>query len=371
MAGLGRTRWLLIVAGLVAAAQLIPGSPVAGAADQGRACEESRIAVAIAPGRPASYEVHSRLCLPPSRQPSTVQLLVHGLTYDSRYWDFRGPEGSGDRYSYTSAATGAGFATLAIDRIGAGRSSRPPGTSVTIDSNAYVVHQVVQALRSGQVRGPRGTVGFGKVVLVGHSYGSWTSWYEASRYKDVDAVIFSGVSHNNRVDSPLLLLPKLLQPAFLDPTLAGRGHDPTYLTTIPGARYEAFHAPGRTEHAVRTADERIKSTVTATEIYNFPLILRHPLDITVPVLLANGTGDPLFCGGPALGAADCSSASALVASERPYLGPNVPCVEGYVLPGSGHAMNLMPNAQRWFAASQRFVTERIGAGPGPGSGCAA
>jgi hypothetical protein len=41
------------------------------------------------------------------RQPATVQLLVHGASYDHLYWNF--PYGGG-YYSYVDAATAAGYA---------------------------------------------------------------------------------------------------------------------------------------------------------------------------------------------------------------------------------------------------------------------
>ncbi len=239
----------------------------------------------------------------------------------------------------------AGFATLALDRIGIGRSSHPSGLLVTIDSDAATTHQAIQAIRRD---------GFRKVVLVGHSYGSWTTWYEASRYHDVDAVVLSGVSHGVNLTAPIRLAPLLLHPAVLDPELGSRYTDLTYLTTPPGLRDEMFHSPERVDPSLVAFDEAHKSTVTVGEVDNYPLILLHPLDIRAPVLLANGTADPLFCG---LGGANCSSASSLVRSEKSHLGRQVPEVDGFVLPGAGHDLNYAPQAGQWFAAAQAWITQ--------------
>jgi len=353
--------------GFTALGALLGGSAPALAA--GRSCQDSRVPVALAPGLPADQHVFARLCLPEGpTPPATVQVLVHGITYTHLHWDFPGPRGGTSRYSYVSAALDAGFATLALDRIGAGASSHPLGALVTAESNAYVVHQVVQALRAGTVRGPAGALGFEKVVLVGHSYGSFTAWYEASDYQDVDGVILSGVSHTFQPVAPVnVLLP--LRPAALDPAFFGQGYDLTYLTTVPGSREATFYAPGPVDPAVVALDERTKSTLTLTEFALFPTVIVRPLDIRVPVLLANGSEDRLFCG-PTLTGPLCANAQRLLAYEAPRLGPNVPCAEAWVLPGAGHVLNTIRDAPQWFAVAQEWSTRLVGAGPGPAPGCA-
>ncbi|ADO69764.1 Hydrolase, alpha/beta fold family protein [Stigmatella aurantiaca DW4/3-1] len=343
-------------------------SSVAEASQVQKVCHSGHLPVALWQGLPPSERVFAKLCLPAGETPSTVQLLVHGITYTHQYWDFPDPEGPSDRYSYVSAALNAGFATLAIDRIGSGDSSRPPGASVTLEANAYVVHQVVQALRTGWKTGPSSTVSFSKVILVGHSYGSFTAWYEASDYQDVDGVILSGVSHFVTMGSVMRVITPLV-PAGLDPAFFGRGYyDPSYLTTRPQTRYSTFYFPGEVTRKVLERDEKTKSTVTLTEFAPFPLILTRPLDIRVPVLLFNGTEDRLFCG-PSIQGADCSSAEALVATEGPRLGPQVPCIEGHVLQGAGHVLNTLGNAQEWFAVAQNWAVQRVGPDAGPAPGC--
>jgi pimeloyl-ACP methyl ester carboxylesterase len=344
---------------------LLVGGPALAASG---ACQDSRIPVALAPGLPRQESVAARLCVPEGPPPATVQVLVHGITYTRRHWDFPDPSGGTARYSYVSAALDAGFATLAVDRLGAGESSRPLGALVTPDTNAYVLHQVLQALRAGRVPGPAGPLGFQKVVYVGHSYGSFIGWAVASDYpEDVDAVILSGVSHTFRLLAPATVaLP--LWPAALDPAFQGQGYDATYLTTVPGSREATFYAPGPVDPAVVALDERTKSTLTAAEFAPFPLVLARPLDIRVPVLLVNGTEDTLFCG-PTPASNLCQDAQTLRATEGPRLGARVPCLDAWVLPGAGHVLNTVPGALRWFAVAQAWVTQRVGVDPGPAPGC--
>lgn len=122
-----------------------------------------------------------------------MQVLVHGITYDHRYWNVRDPDGT-NRYSWEAAAAAAGYATLAIDRLGSG--SHPPSVQVDVNSNAAAVRAVVHALREGKIAAPGKAVPVRKVALVGHSYGSITSWFAASDNPEVDALLLTGATHN-------------------------------------------------------------------------------------------------------------------------------------------------------------------------------
>jgi pimeloyl-ACP methyl ester carboxylesterase len=331
--------------------------------DEARLCRASNVPVALHPGAPQTEHIYAELCLPQGKQTSTVQLLVHGITYDHTYWDFPDPTGKTDRYSYVDSALAAGFATLNIDRIGNGKSSHPAGNEVTIDSNAFVIHQLTQALRSGSIASPAGAQRFKKVVLVGHSYGSWVSWYVGSDYRDVDGIILSGISHSVNPIGSLPGFSALVHPAPTDPAFSEKIHDFQYLTTRPGTRYDAFYRPGNIDPAVLARDEATKGTVTVEELINFPTILSRPLDITVPVLLVNGTDDGLFCGhriAGIIGGTDCSTAASLAQQERPLLGKNLPSLDSWVLPGAGHDLNTVLEAKQWFDVAQAWVGKRFG-----------
>jgi pimeloyl-ACP methyl ester carboxylesterase len=314
-------------------------------------CRNVSVPVALAEGEPADQELSARLCEPGASGEAarTLLVLVHGITYDRNYWDFPDPTGHTDRYSFVSAALKAKFSTLSIDRIGAGSSSHPLSALVTIDSNAHTVHQLIQAVRSGAIRRAAGGV-FDRVVLIGHSYGSWTTWFEATRYDDVDAVVLTGATHGlTTIDAPYIVVPGLY-PAALDPRFGPlSGLDPGYLTTQPDTRYHAFYEPAQIDPAVVRYDEMTKGTVTSAEIQTYPLILNEPLDIRVPVFLTIGELDTLFCG-PALGGAPCTTEEVLIAFEGPYLGPNVPSIDAYILRAAGHDMNPMLNAPLYFSA---------------------
>ena len=389
-------------AGLVVLCSLLVypviSSPVLAAQPGGasRACSDVEVPVALAEGQPATEHIYGRLCVPAGRSPDTIQLLVHGIISTADYWEFPDPTSGTDRYNYAAAANEAGFATLAIDRIGSRHSSHPLSTTITIASNAYTVHQVVQAIRSGEVRSPDGEP-FDKVVFVGHSYGTFIGWYELTRYDDVDAAVFTAAFEEVTVTASLVV-PTSTYPAFLDPAFAGQGLDPGYLTSLPGTRDEMVYEPAEVDPAVVAYDEATKSTMTQWETSNYPLILNTPLDIKVPVLLVAGELDSLFCKenfaaipppaggsgpiggaigdlaapledatlpqsqevtGSRLGGANCESTEALIADEQAHLGPNVPSVDAFVLPDAGHMLNQALNSDEYFAATNDWIAARL------------
>ncbi len=391
-----RPRRLAVLGAVVgtAAAALAPtglaGTAVAGPAsapeavaasvapDNGRVCRTSKLPVDLEIGLPPTpgsgvgvplgtalgqQEVLVKMCLPEGKsRPRAVQLLVHGITYDHRYWNIADPQDSdGNRYSWEAAAAENGYATAAIDRIGNGDSTHPPSPAVTIDSNAAAVHQVVQALRAGNVAGPDGAAEFEKVVLVGHSYGSMTSFIEASRYQDVDALVLTGVSHNiTEVQTPTNIESKHY-PAVLDPQFQGTVLDPGYVTSRPGTRYDLFYAPGTdVDPGIVERDEATKGTFSQFEIMNYAIIFRTPLDIRAPVFLLNGELDGIFCSQAPLDlGAPCNSEEALIANESPWLGRRVPSIDAHITPRTGHDLNAFRSSQESFDAAMEWVQDKV------------
>jgi hypothetical protein len=204
-------------------------------------CSAHTLAVRIADPGPADHDLRGQLCYRGSHEPATVQLLVHGATYNHLYWNF--PYGNG-YYSYVDAATAAGYATFDTDRIGDGTSSHPPSSELTLDAGAVPLHDAVTALRKGAVDGHA----FQHLIMVGHSVGSVEAWIEIARYHDVDAVIITGALH--AMTPGIGALESDLCPAADAPAFGGFGLDPGCLTTLPGTRGSLFRdlatfQPGR------------------------------------------------------------------------------------------------------------------------------
>ncbi len=378
-----------IVGGLLAAAAVVTAlavPAVSGAEEPKRAggCEELDLALPAStldaqlvelPGAGdllagGDLNIHGRLCLPAGETPETVMLALHGITYDNSYWNSEFEPGT---YNFSEAMTGAGYVVFAIDRLGYGASTRPPAAAVTLDVQAEVTHQVITKLRDGDV----GRRAFEHVILVGHSYGTATSWRESAIHNDADAIIGTGWA------STIQTVPLArFFAAFVPHQVAEPGRydtvDPLYLTSLPGQRGQDYlYDLGNADPAMITYDDEVlKDTVPAGEGATFynryaeipvaedPLTdenLELPLsdqtmDITIPTFQVNGGNELFFCG---FGEEDCVDSASLQLAESEYWSPGA-CFRAAVTPDAGHNLNLQRNAQFTYESIITFADQALG-----------
>jgi pimeloyl-ACP methyl ester carboxylesterase len=274
-----------------------------------------------------------QLCQPATKT-GTVIVLVPGATYNQAYWNFSYDPGV---YNFRLAMNNAGYATMTVDLLGTGSSSKPLSLTLTSQVQAAAVHEVIGALRAGQVGGQP----FSTVILGGHSLGSTVVMWEAGTYQDENGVLFTGLDHHlNAVGIAILLAS--MHPADLEPRFAGL--DPGYLTTLPGTRQSLFYAPATTDPNVVATDEATKDVFSTTEAPDGALVTltTETENINVPVLLALGQDDQFMCGA----GDNCSTAASLYAGEAPYF-TSAAHLQTYVLPGSGHDLNLATDTQQY------------------------
>jgi alpha-beta hydrolase superfamily lysophospholipase len=334
----------LFAAAAAAAAATAPAaqaatSPAARSAQLALTCSARIIPVALTDSGPADQSMWGELCYRGAAEPSTVQLLVHGATYNHLYWDF--PYGGG-YYSYVDAATAAGYATFDIDRIGDGNSSHPPSANLDVTSGAVALHDAVTALRDGAVDGHR----FKYVIEVGHSLGSFETWVEAGSYHDVDAVIITGALHQlSPTNAPVAIGD--LYPAVDDPKFAASGLDAGYLTSKPGTRETLFYDTATANPAVVALDEANKGTVTTGELDGMIAMLAEPPaqqpsnQLTVPVLVVVGADDNLFCAG--VTEYNCASPASVRGYESQFY-TAAPRLNVVTIPETGHDLALSTTA---------------------------
>lgn len=322
-------RWISVfAAGCVAAgALLLPASSSAAVAQR---CTAYTIPVRIADPGPAAERLWGELCYPAGGQPRTVQLLVHGNTYDHRYWDF--PVGHG-YYSYVRAATAGGYATFDVDRVGSGRSSHPPSDRLDWTAGAVALHDVIGALRAGRLDGHA----FDRVIWVGHSAGSFHAWIEIPRYHDVDGAILTsgGLDTSNLAHDRVWLAD--MYPAADDPKFANSGLDSGYFTTRPGMRADMFYYPATADPAVVSADEAAKDVFSTKPTASVPV----PHQIRVPVLLVVGQKDFVMCDG--VTKYDCTRPGTVRAFESAYYPPEAR-LQVATVPLTGHDLALSTTA---------------------------
>jgi pimeloyl-ACP methyl ester carboxylesterase len=341
-----RTSKLITV---IVAAATITAMTAAPAAGSSGGCRHASVAVSLAPGLPVDQRISGTFCRPAGKAPRTVQLLVPGGYYGQAYWLMRG---NPTKPSYVETMTRAGYATFAIDRLGAGRSSHPMSTAFRPDTHTDSVRQVIAALRDGRVSGRP----FDRVVLVGHSLSSAIATKIAVDYPaEVDGVVLSGFATKTD-DAAFAQIDKYIHPANRDRRFAHLGLDAGYTTTRPGTRIEFMYYRQMMSKAVLALDELTTTPEVLPDFTAFPTTDQYAR-ITVPVLAIVGQHDDLICGGAT--GSDCSSSAAFLAQERPWYGPKAE-LEAVIVKDNGHSLNLQLTGPAFYAAVRVWTDRKFG-----------
>lgn len=316
----------------------------------GPRCDRLVFPVALAPGDPADLNVVAWLCSDGPIRHKTIQVLVHGATYDHNIWDFPyRPE----HYSYVRAATAAGYATLNMDRLGHGQSSLVPGDSLDLIAGAFAIHQMIGALRSGTVVSPSfGRINARRILLGGESIAGNIVWFEAGTYHDVDGLLVAGSAHTFSIG--LQRIQENTIPVEDDPRLSRFSYPPGYFTTAPGTRGSLFYHLPDASRAVIAIDELLKDTITSGENNGVFPTLAVSQQVDVPTLITIGDFDDLFCDPPSC------TASGTIDNETDSYGPGS-CAELLIMPHAGHVLNLHRNAPVYFEAVREWADRRVGA----------
>jgi pimeloyl-ACP methyl ester carboxylesterase len=292
------------------------------------------------------WSVAGWLTVPEPAVRNELQILLHGATYDHRYWDWPLDR---DTYSYVEHCRRTGHATLAIDRIGSGASSRSPGRLNTLHAQADALHQIIAAARDGALTG----TAFDRVVLVGHSLGSILTGVTAGGHGDVDAVVFTGhlgIDSGARDDDPRAGI--LFHDVTDDPALAHLCGlvDDGYFTLRPEARVPTFYVAEHADPRVLDLDEKIKGVMTVGELSDMGTSADAWKLIDVPVLSLLGENDVMMFN-PAI-ETDTYQAVERVKGQAPEH------FSFHVVPATGHNLNLHRNARtsydvilRWLASA--------------------
>lgn len=331
---------------------LLPGLLVAPAAlhaaSKTTQCNSYVIPVRMSALDLTTHSVAAWLCY--SQAPGNlVQLTVHGATYNHTYWDFSCPACQTNTYSYAQYMGQMGYTTFLYDRVGYGQSDHPLPELVTIQSDAYVLSQLIRDLKTGAYGGPA----FQKVVLVGHSVGSAISVAEAAdpSLAHPDGVLLTGFIHFvDPAELPLLALD--IHPALLDPNPSFQNRLTGYITTIPGIRGQLFYDLSNADPNVIAEDESTKDIITDSEFVTFFTIEATTLSqqIHVPVMEVLGENDNIFC----LGTFNCTNTQGVQQYEAPFFSPDAH-LQVLIIPQAGHDLNLQKNASVWESAAVQWL----------------
>ena len=291
-----------------------------------------------------NWHMSGWLTVPDDLRRDELHVLVHGAGADHRYWDWpMEPE----RYSYVEWAAGHGIATLNLDRIGCGHSSRPPGHEVTVAAQADAIGQMIDALRRGRTAS---VPTFARVVLVGHSIGSVISGVSATRPGGADVLVLTGYLP---VDGTAEMGDELFSFAFVPassgkPELAGLV-DEDYLVPREGLGVDELRFWGpMTDPAVMSFDGVIKGPATKAELRDAALAGPAIRTVAVPTLALVGEFDALLID-KTLGE---STTFDTVERVRPAVSAEF---EFEVVADTGHMQCLQRNAHATYTAMDRWL----------------
>ncbi|OJD31927.1 alpha beta-hydrolase [Diplodia corticola] len=305
-----------------------------------------------------TYNIAGLFCEPEVQvagRSNNVQLLVHGIGNDRHYWT--GGVGAVERYSWIAHASKQGYPTLAIDRLGDGKSDRPdPITVVQKPVHVEIVHQVAQALRAGTIAG----VGraFSRVAYVGHSFGSLIGNTMAARYPDdFDAMLLTGYTSEIKQAIPGFLVTSGGAPAALvDPArFAFLASQPGYqlMSFESGVRGLVFtNTPSEWDAAIVKSEFKNRQTLTLGEAVSTLFVNDVAESFTKPLLVLTGHKDQFFCALalPLLGEGNCSGYGAKTAKLFPKA--NYRFQE---IANTGHALNFHYTSNETFTAAHDFL----------------
>ena len=119
-----------------------------------------------------------------------LQVLVHGVSYDHRYWD--AGTVNGQDYSYARYMAARGFDVLAIDLPGTGSSPVPKGSPVLVEAVGKAISNLIDSLREPDaIPGCR----FRHVSLVGHSMGCMVTVKTQATWSPADSLVVTGIGY--------------------------------------------------------------------------------------------------------------------------------------------------------------------------------
>ncbi|KAF7983046.1 hypothetical protein HWV62_24710 [Athelia sp. TMB] len=230
-----------------------------------------------------NYAISGTLCTPKAgaKHANHIQLLIHGIGFDSSYWDFS----SSEEYSYVRASAAAGISTFRYDRLGTGLSEKPADSFAIVQSplELAIAQQFASMLRDGKI----GNTKFTKIVGVGHSYGAvQIQALSATVPAALDGIILQGFTANATA---------------LPLTVAGGAY-----TSATKVFPERFSTSELTDSYVATLGRARDTEQPTPQASYFTLaeIIQPAPTFTGPVHVVTGDKDFVFC------LADCYAAPA-------------------------------------------------------------
>ncbi|KAK5938058.1 hypothetical protein PMZ80_009647 [Knufia obscura] len=303
----------------------------------------------------ATYNMAMQYCFPVD-QPvsSTLQLLTHGIGFNASYWDFYLPSNPSDaQYSYISAATAAGYATLSYNRLGIdGSGPADPDKEVQPTVELAIMARIIQTAREGKLseKIPKPS----KIVHVGHSFGSILSNALAATAPTLfDGIVLTGYTGDTQYQKGNSAALGFNRASDQNPSRWPAAQYPAGYVTWPNkwSLQLGFFSYPHFDPAVLDHTEAIKAPFSTAEFFAAGLLKFAAPGLVAPVLYVNGEKDLGNCGGNCTG----------------VLGEGTPSwtnfngssdIESVIVPGYGHGMNMHYGANKFYDTISEWMKLR-------------
>ncbi|KAI3319017.1 alpha/beta-hydrolase [Xylariaceae sp. AK1471] len=340
-------------------------------------------------GQPVAYQnvsgtftLYGQVCRPLNKEAAAsrtpkLQLLVHGSTYNHTYWSsLQDPSDSAyNELSWIHTATRLGYWTLAIDRLGQGRSSKPDPVTVVQDPlQTQLLHLLARRIRDDDVLGigfstkrSGGGGGGGKLIYVGHSFGSGLGVHLAAAHPgDFDGLVLTGIATVRGNPQPGSFLARWAPAAQAFPERFPSDLPGGYLVSTNKTGREGLYwgAHADFDAALFERDWAGQGTHPLGEVFTvaeYLAALPGPA-FDKPVLVADGSADAIFCsdlGSRDLGPVGCRPGDdgEIGKTREWFSGVPRELFATYLQPDSGHdhilhktGNQLISHAHDWLAS---------------------
>lgn len=285
----------------------------------------------------ATYNISGHYCTPiqNAKQNSSLLFAVHGIGFDSRYWDFSYSK----NYSLVRHAASHGYSIFTFDRLGTGNSSMPTTggfSAVQAPTELAIVQNLLGQLRNTTVLGNKTHE---KISYIGHSYGSVLgNAVSATTPELIDNLILTGFSANSSYNANFAQAGALQKFSELQ-GLTNNSKPGIYIGSSNVSSVQLFLDPPNYDQEAALLGYQQSQPLTLGQFFSLSAIAAPAKNYTGPVFVIDGERDFPFCG------RQCNAPSGNysdMAAASQQLFPATKNFTSYLQPFTGHGISISP-----------------------------
>ncbi|KZS91792.1 hypothetical protein SISNIDRAFT_456374 [Sistotremastrum niveocremeum HHB9708] len=292
-----------------------------------------------------TYKIAGKLCTPKNvKSNGILEFATHGIAFDHSYWEVGG---ANSKYNFAESAVASGHSIFYYDRLGNGASSKPDGIQeVQSGVQIEITHELVQYIRQGKL-GHK----FGKIIGVGHSFGSILSGAITAKYpKDFDDVVLTGFATGNVVG--LYIGTGSFGATIASESIPTLKLPPSYVVPgTPSAYQFGFLNYPFYDPAVAADQFKIRGTTTLGEFATLVAPIGVSPNFTSRVLVVTGSADSFFCAGNCHQTVNGTNLLDLVTELYPVASN----FSSFLVENAGHGLTLHFSAPATYDVIQKWV----------------